>query len=503
MATTETEGKAKLIRKIFSPAKVDAAKTKDVLSKMENGNEEEEVVDEIELQSFGGRGGEVSKKGSLKEENVSGKGDDPTEMKTKGLALKKKKPWKCRFCNKRFLSKNILKFHSQKRHPFKTLDGTIFRSGDVGEERGREKEGKNNVSMLFDTRRINAEETGMNTQDSHVVGVFEEVDHDDEETDPYEDDSGLLVRLPPEMDKDKAGAQKEVDDQKLREDDEEMAALQKAQALKILTNRAREDKKKQLRKILKSKKAKRRTKLFASEEIGPTTTSNDIETGEQKLPNVATREPLNDPQQEREAIAETSPDLNERMSVEAETVYRKGGLLNTGEVTQVKPNSIIMSFHAETDNIEAAVECRESEENKNLEKTEKEKTLSDTASKDLVPESHEFGNEETEEGGQMGKSSSNLISRCLLMVEGSTVDLTKEGGCATNKAEWQADVEQGNVKNGENNTKFCFNTAPVKVSSAEPVGAQIEEKESDDKAEVYKECNIGSAEIDVVSDNKR
>ena len=118
LSTTETEGKAKLIKKIFSPAKVDT-KWKDAsMSKTEAA----ELEDEIELQSFGdGSDGQELKKDILENGESSEK--------------KKKKPWKCRFCNRRFLSKDLLQVHCKKRHPFKTLDGPMFRSGgDVEEE---------------------------------------------------------------------------------------------------------------------------------------------------------------------------------------------------------------------------------------------------------------------------------------------------------------------------------------------------------------------------------
>ena len=123
LSTTETEGKAKLIKKIFSPAKVDT-KWKDAsMSKTEAA----ELEDEIELQSFGdGSDGQELKKDIL--EN----GDSP---KSDFSEKKKKKPWKCRFCNRRFLSKDLLQVHCKKRHPFKTLDGPIIRGGgDVEEE---------------------------------------------------------------------------------------------------------------------------------------------------------------------------------------------------------------------------------------------------------------------------------------------------------------------------------------------------------------------------------
>ena len=120
LSTTETEGKAKLIKKIFSPAKVDT-KWKDAsMSKTEAA----ELEDEIELQSF--RDEQELKKDIL--EN-----GDP--LKSDSSEKKKKKPWKCRFCNRRFLSKDLLQVHCKKRHPFKTLDGPMFRSGgDVEEE---------------------------------------------------------------------------------------------------------------------------------------------------------------------------------------------------------------------------------------------------------------------------------------------------------------------------------------------------------------------------------
>ena len=124
LSTTETEGKAKLIKKIFSPAKVDT-KWKDAsnMSKTEAA----ELEDEIELQSFGdGSDGQELKKDIL--ENSDPPKSDSSEKK-------KKKPWKCRFCNRRFLSKDLLQVHCKKRHPFKTLDGPMFRSGgDVQEE---------------------------------------------------------------------------------------------------------------------------------------------------------------------------------------------------------------------------------------------------------------------------------------------------------------------------------------------------------------------------------
>ena len=497
LGTTETEGKAKLIRKIFSPSKVET-KPKDVSSKMENGKEEkeDEVEDEIELQSLGDQGGEGRKNASLNDEKVSRK-SDPSDLKT----VKKKKPWKCHFCNKRFLSKNILKLHSQKRHPFKTLDGTIFRSGDGEEE-------KSVVSMVFNTRRIDEEEASMNT--SHVVGGLEEVeenvvggleeveDHDDEETDPYEDDSGLCIGFPPEMDKDKAGSQKDVDDGKQREDeDEEMAALQKVKALKILTSRAREDKKKQLRKILK----KRRKKI--GKEI-----SLKSDSGEEELANIGTRrEGENDlAQEEREPISETSPDLNDQ----AQTLDIKGD-----EKQDAKPNKTFLK----REKAETAVELRELAESEYGEKREEDK-LSDTDLKDLVPESE---NEETEKGDEMGESLPEVVSRCLLTAEGSTVDLPKERGCVTaaetNRTERHSDVEQADGKTADNNkTKICFKTALV--ASAEPVVASVGtgggEKESDvESEEVSKECDAEVSEvskecdrrpeeeIDVVSDQER
>ena len=119
LSTTETEGKAKLIKKIFSPAKVDT-KWKDAsVSKTEAA----ELEDEIELQSF--RDEQELKKDIL--EN-----GDP--LKSDSSEKKKKKPWKCRFCNRRFLSKDLLQVHCKKRHPFKTLDGPMFRRGDDVEE---------------------------------------------------------------------------------------------------------------------------------------------------------------------------------------------------------------------------------------------------------------------------------------------------------------------------------------------------------------------------------
>ena len=122
LSTTETEGKAKLIKKIFSPAKVDT-KWKDAsVSKTEAA----ELEDEIELQSFGdGNDGQELKKDILENGDLS---------KSDFSEKKKKKPWKCRFCNRRFLSKDLLQVHCKKRHPFKTLDGPIIRGGGDEEE---------------------------------------------------------------------------------------------------------------------------------------------------------------------------------------------------------------------------------------------------------------------------------------------------------------------------------------------------------------------------------
>ena len=126
LSTTETEGKAKLIKKIFSPAKVDT-KWKDASMPK---TEAAELEDEIELQSFGdGSDGPELKKHIL--EN----GDPP---KSDSCEKKKKKPWKCRFCNRRFLSNDLLQVHCKKRHPFKTLDGPMFRSGGETEEEEEE-----------------------------------------------------------------------------------------------------------------------------------------------------------------------------------------------------------------------------------------------------------------------------------------------------------------------------------------------------------------------------
>ena len=120
LSTTETEGKAKLIKKIFSPAKVDT-KWKDAsMSKTEAA----ELEDEIELQSFGD--GQELKKDILENGDLS---------KSESSEKRKKRPWKCRFCNRRFPSKDLLQVHFKKRHPFKTLDGPMFRrGGDVEEE---------------------------------------------------------------------------------------------------------------------------------------------------------------------------------------------------------------------------------------------------------------------------------------------------------------------------------------------------------------------------------
>ena len=122
LSTTETEGKAKLIKKIFSPAKVDT-KWKDAsMSK----TEATELEDEIELSFGDGGDGQKLKKDILENGDLS---------KSDSSEKKKKKPWKCRFCNRRFLSKDLLQVHCKKRHPFKTLDGPMFRrGGDVEEE---------------------------------------------------------------------------------------------------------------------------------------------------------------------------------------------------------------------------------------------------------------------------------------------------------------------------------------------------------------------------------
>ena len=105
LSTTETEGKAKLIKKIFSPAKVDT-KWKDAsMSKTEAA----ELEDEIELQSFGD--GQELKKDILENGDLS---------KSESSEKRKKRPWKCRFCNRRFPSKDLLQVHFKKRHPFKT-----------------------------------------------------------------------------------------------------------------------------------------------------------------------------------------------------------------------------------------------------------------------------------------------------------------------------------------------------------------------------------------------
>ena len=128
LSTTETEGKAKLIKKIFSPAKVADTKWKDAsMSKTEAA----ELEDEIELQSFGdgSDGVEELKKDILDNGDLS---------KSDFSEKKKKKPWKCRFCNRRFLSKDLLQIHCKKRHPFKTLDGPIIRRGDDVEEEEEE-----------------------------------------------------------------------------------------------------------------------------------------------------------------------------------------------------------------------------------------------------------------------------------------------------------------------------------------------------------------------------
>ena len=463
--TTETEGKAKLIKKIFSPVKVDV-KPKDVSPP--------KVEDEIDLRYF-----RDAHNSSVTERKLF------SEMETKELTVKKKKkPWKCRFCRKRFLSKINLKIHSRKRHPFKSLD----------EE--EEKEKKDNV-ILLDTRRRDEKAINVSFQESDVI--FDDVDHDDEETDPYEDDSVPPVGLTPEMEK-KPESQKDIDDGKRREADdrdEKEVALQKARALEILTSRALEDraKKKQLKKILKSKAKKEKTRKEISLNLG----AEQIETRE--LPKMETRINISDaisnalkelPRDPRQGLV---PDLNNISNgKEAQTNTDQGE-----READLTSDNKRMSFHDDVENIEVPAQLGKNPEYEN--KTAKEK-LSARFSRILAAEPEDQAVEEAEKGDQLlvegllkieaakegqlvesfeeaekggqleglpkiSAEEARRVSSCLFL-EGWTVDgETKE---ATNPTETRAGVDQ--------------------VKSVESVGvsfAKDEEEEPDLMSDALKE----------------
>ena len=95
---------------------------------------------------------------------------------------------------------------------------------------------RSRISVLLDTRKV--EKEGEENNSSFLLVD----DHDDEETDPYEDDS---VSVPMRMEvtagseKDESVADENAKKEKEEDEDKAELKLKKAEALKILTNRAR------------------------------------------------------------------------------------------------------------------------------------------------------------------------------------------------------------------------------------------------------------------------
>ena len=270
--------------------------------------------------------------------------------------------------------------------------------------------------MLLDTRKVE-KEGGENNSSFLVVD-----DHDDEETDPYEDDSvSVPMRLEVTAGSEKDESVADEHSKKEKEEDEDDAELQlkKAEALKVLTNRARQErfKDKQPSKDFKIRIKKR--KIIDTSEKETSTKHAKSESVEKEKIEIFDDDPLMTPEiQSEHGMGADSPIFP------PETNTKSRDLLDTGDLKRgVNPEG-------------NAVEYREAPEKGFRDRTEKLKLL-DAISRILVSSSQDDTKKEIEkkETGQIADPSLDLSpmeigpsSNCLQVMQEPTVDSSQNEG---------------------------------------------------------------------------
>ena len=272
--------------------------------------------------------------------------------------------------------------------------------------------------MLLDTRKV--EKEGEENNSSFLL-----VDHhDDEETDPYEDDS---VSVPMRMEV-AAGSEKDEsvadeNSKKEKEEDEDDAALKlkKAEALKILTNRARQERFKDKLPSRDFKIKIKKRKIIGTSEKETSTKHAKSESVEKGKVEIFDDDPMMTPEiQSEHRMGEDSTNFPPVANTESRDFHDNGDLKRG-----VNPEG-------------NAVKYGEAPEKGFGDRTEKLKLL-DAISRILVSSSQDDTKKEIEkkETGQIAEPSLDLSpmeigpsSNCLQVMQEPTVDSSQnEGVC--------------------------------------------------------------------------
>ena len=364
-----TEGKAKLLSRIFKshtpqkPSTISIKSQEEVPKEREMRRKLEDVVDEIELQSLGENVKENTSKKTEGKPNtvlihrnllpVPAEITVPNNIKnaTK-LLIKKKKLLKCCYCRKRFIYANRMRLHKKQKHPFKALlamnktpehmlrDDFDIVSSNISSYKFNEK-----TAALCDPLTDHSDDN-LNDLD----------DHDDVDTDPYE---GMDIK-PFEPKLHKREGEKVTDKTEAKEkfdkDEEEAAKMRKSRALSILNYRAKRERMRKGKqgqnipaKKMKVRRKKVRQELCTSTTLGVTLEAQEnSETNKPPLPMMDTVGNNSDESDKDLLIVdEDVKEYDEKTNVFVQPTHTSHGLSNTevgGDEQHLKGNKSLSTF---------------------------------------------------------------------------------------------------------------------------------------------------------------
>ena len=307
--------------------------------------------------------------------------------------------------------------------------------------------------MLLDTRKV--EKEGEENNSSFLL-----VDHhDDEETDPYEDDSvpvpmGMEVTAGSEKDESVA----DENSKKEKEEDEDDAALKlkKAEALKILTNRARQERFKDKLPSRDFKIKIKKRKIIGTSEKETSTKHAKSESVEKGKVEIFDDDPMMTPEiQSEHRMGEDSTNFPPVANTESRDFHDNGDLKRG-----VNPEG-------------NAVEYGEAQEKGFGDRTEKLKLL-DAISRILVSSSQDDTKKEIEkkETGQIAEPSLDL----------SSMEIGPSSNCSQVMQEPTVDSSQ--------NEGVCLPTVPSEEFEAINNAQDVQSEDGQDQEDQVKDRNV-------------